>query len=332
MNERFRNRLTSMARPMNLNRMISWSGQATVFPFYHTVSPESLPHISHLYRVLKPAEFETDLDNLLKYFEPLSLGDYLESEGGKRGRPAMVLTFDDGLKGCYEFIAPLLIKRGIPAAFFLNNKFIDNRGLFYRYKASLLIHQVREDCRAKEKVAAFLKIKAELVETSIRMIGWDQGALLEALAREAELDYSVYLRTRPVYMSSEEVEKLLEWGFDIGAHSSDHADFASLKPDEMLQQVRSSMDDLQKRFATPTAYFSFPFTSDGVPEKVIDTLLKEETATALMGTAGMKRTGRPAYIQRIPMEQYETGAIDTLKTEYLYYLLKIPLGKNRLRY
>ena len=320
-----------MARSMNLDRLIRWSGQESLFAFYHTVSPEPLPHVSHLYRVLKPAEFEKDLDQLLLWFEPQSLGDYLENKGGKKGRRSMVLTFDDGLKGCYDFIAPLLKKKGIPATFFLNNRFIDNRGLFYRYKASLLIHQVVNDCRAREKLAAFLKIAKEQVETSIRMIGWDQRALLEALAVEAELDFSFYLRSRPVYLNSKEVEKLLKWGFDVGGHSPDHMDFAGLDPEHMEEQVRSSIEDLQKRFDLQTAYFSFPFTSDGVPRKLIDTLLEEGTATALLGTAGLKRTGKRAYIQRVPMEAYETEALETLKTEYFYYLLKMPLGRNRLR-
>ncbi len=331
MNEGIRNTISSMARPMKLERLIRWSGQKNIFPFYHTVSPESLPHVSHLYRVLKPAEFEKDLDQLLLMFDPLSLGDYLENSEGKKGKRSMVLTFDDGLKGCYEFIAPLLIKKGIPATFFLNNKFIDNRGLFYRYKASLLIHQVRNDCRAKEKVAAFLKISKEQVETSVRMIGWDQRALLDALAVEAELDFSGYLRSKPVYMNSNEIEDLLKWGFDIGAHSSDHADFTHLEPLKMKKQVKSSIKDLQKRFGVHTAYFSFPFTSDGVPGELIDSLLEEGIASALLGTAGLKLTGKRSYIQRVPMEKYNMPAIETLKTEYLYYILKMPLGRNRLR-
>jgi hypothetical protein len=243
----------------------------------------------------------------------------------------MVLTFDDGLKGCYDYIAPLLKRKGVPATFFLNNRFIDNRGLFYRYKASLLIHRSIHDCRVQGKLAAYLKISKEQVETSIRMIGWDQRALLDALAREAELDYKGYQRALPVYLSKGEVREMLEWGFDVGGHSSEHMEFKGLDPDQMIDQVRSSIKDLRKRYNISTAYFSFPFTSDDVPQKVIDTLLEEGTARVLLGTAGLKQTGRQAYIQRIPMEKYEVPALQILKAEYFYYLLKMPLGRNRLR-
>jgi hypothetical protein len=65
---------------------------------------------------------------------------------------------------------------------------------------------------------------------------------------------------------------------------------------------------------------------------VINSLLDKGTATALLGTAGLKRTGRRDYIQRIPMEGSAASALETLQTEYLYYLLKKPIGKNLLRY
>lgn len=331
MNERTRNLIATLARPMKLGSLIHWTGQRSIFPFYHTVSPEPLAHISHLYRVLTPEEFEKDLDQMLLHYEPLSLGDFLEREDKKTNKPSMVLSFDDGLKGCYDYIAPLLKKKGVPAAFFLNNRFIDNRGLFYRYKASLLIHRAIHDCRILEKLAAYLKISKEQVETSIRMIGWDQRALLDALAREVELDYKGYQRAKPVYLSKGEVREMLEWGFDVGGHSSEHMEFKGLDQDQMIEQVRSSIKDLRKRYNIATAYFSFPFTSDDIPQRVIDTLLEERTATALLGTAGLKQTGRRAYIQRIPMEKYQTPALHTLKSEYFYYLLKMPLGKNRLR-
>lgn len=303
-----------------------------IFPFYHTISDQDLLHIRRLYKPIGTVDFERDLDQLLQLFEPLSLGEYLEKPEGKRRKPAMVLTFDDGLKGCHELIAPLLMRKGIPATFLLNNKFIDNKTLFYRYKASLLIHQIREDCRAKERVSEFLKIAQGQVEASIMMIGYDQRALLDALAREAELDFSAYLRSKPVYMSSSEITELLDWGFTIGAHSSDHRDFGGLKPEEMIEQIGASIKDLQLRFDISTSYFSFPFTSDGVPKGVIDSLLDEGLATVLMGTSGLKRTKKAGFIQRIPMEQYETSALEALKVEYLYYLLKGPLGRNSLRY
>jgi len=330
--DRMRNFIAPLARHCNLKRLIGLTGQGTVFPFYHTVAEQQPPHLAFVYRVRTPKEFEQDLDQLLQEFEPINLGDYLANRSTPSFKRSMLLSFDDGLLGCHEFIAPLLRKKGIPAVFFLNNRFIDNRGLFYRYKISLLIDRVREDCKALQRVSEYLRIKPEQAEKSLLMITFDQRALLDKLAVQAALDFSLYLNHTPVYLSSDQVRDLLDWGFDIGGHSSEHMDFANLSSTEMVVQIKESMDDLQKRFGMASRYFSFPFSSNGIPRKVINHILDRQITEALMGTAGLKRTGRRAFIQRIPMEDFRNPATEALQTEYLYYLLKMPLGKNRLRY
>jgi peptidoglycan/xylan/chitin deacetylase (PgdA/CDA1 family) len=282
--------------------------------------------------MIRPEEFERDLDQLLQWFEPVSLGDYLEHQAMEGGRRTMVLTFDDGLKECHQYIAPLLKKKGVPATFFLNNEFIDNRALFYRYKASLLIDRLKKDSSCMKRAANFLKIPGQQVEKSVLMINYNQRDQLDALAAELELDFSAYTQSNPVYMNTSDVKELLGWGFEIGGHSSDHVEFSGLEASEMILQVTSSLVDLEERYGPRSGYFSFPFTSDGVPETVIDTLLEEKIAAALLGSAGLKRTGKPAFIQRVPMEQYEAQALDVMKAEYLYYLFKRAAGKNRLRY
>ena len=52
------------------------------------------------------------------------------------------LSFDDGLREVYTIIAPILKERGLPATFFITTDFIDNKKLFYRNKASLLIEAI----------------------------------------------------------------------------------------------------------------------------------------------------------------------------------------------
>ena len=131
---------TRLPAPFLLRQMPhSLSGQV-VFPFYHAVSDVPLQHLAHLYPIRTRKAFERDLDFLLSHFEPVSMKEVLAHPEEKRGgRLRMVLSFDDGLAQCHEVVLPILQKKGVPAVFFLNNDFIDNRGLFYRYKVSLLL-------------------------------------------------------------------------------------------------------------------------------------------------------------------------------------------------
>ena len=110
-------------------------------PFYHAVSDIPMPHIRHLYRVKTVAEFERDLDFLLKHYTPIDFHELpnLLQHKPRSGKPPMLLSFDDGLREFYDPIAPILLRKGIPAICFLNSGFLDNKDLFFRYKASLLI-------------------------------------------------------------------------------------------------------------------------------------------------------------------------------------------------
>ncbi len=324
--------ISRIARYGNPGRMVKLTGQSLVFPFYHTVARDQLPHITHLYRMRSVEAFEQDLEDLLRWFEPVSIGAVLKEPGMAKNGRKMVLTFDDGLAECHQIIAPLLRKKGVPALFFLNNDFIDNRALFFRYKASLLIHALRENCCAREKAADYLAIQEDQAEEAIRLATYAQQPLLEGLAAELDLSFSDYLKDHPVYMTTGQVKELLSWGFDIGGHSMDHPLLSALDPGDIITQVISSVDELQQRFGVSTRYFSFPFTSDGIPEHVIDALLGKHQMDALFGTAGIKRTGKPGFMQRIPMELFDTPALEAIKAELLYYLIKQPFGRNIIRY
>jgi len=125
-----------------------------IVPVYHTVAKQPLPHIKHLYRMKTVQEFQKDLDFLLKYFEPIdaeTLHNYRIHKIVPR-KPVFHLTFDDGMKEVYEIIAPILLKKGIPATFFVCSGFVDNKALFFRHRESLELETIQiEDFLNNEK-------------------------------------------------------------------------------------------------------------------------------------------------------------------------------------
>ncbi len=320
--------IVPFARFLNTGWLANLTRQKTIFPFYHVVSNQDLPHLKHLYSYRSEAQFEEDLEALLRHFEPISIEDYLKGESNLGKKRRMVLSFDDGLAECHHYIAPLLKSKGIPAIFFLNNDFIDNRGLFFRYKASILVDYLSRDPVALIGAAEFLAIPEEQVKNAILMINYRQVPLLDAISLHVGLDYAVYLRDQPVYMSTEHVNHLVKLGFHLGAHSMDHPEFFNMEEKKMVAQVSRSMTDLKERFKVDPACFAFPFTSDGVPERVIREILEDDIARVIFGTAGLKQTGSSDFIQRIPMEAGAFRARDLIRAEYLYYLMKAPFGRN----
>jgi hypothetical protein len=95
-----------------------------IHPFYHTVSDEYLPHIHPIYTPKNRLEFAKEIDFLSRHFEPMDI--------------SMVYSY------VKQRALPLLYQKGIPATIFINTAFIDNKNLFYRYKAALLVDKMKK--------------------------------------------------------------------------------------------------------------------------------------------------------------------------------------------
>jgi len=140
-----------------LNRV---SSIEVLLPYHHVVSDEYLPHIKGLYNYKNEQQFKDDLDWLLRYRTPVHPDELLYSMVEKKPFPVntFLLTFDDGFREVFELIAPILLKKGVPAIFFINPSFIDNKELFYRCKLSLVVEKIKDERNKKllSKVADLL--------------------------------------------------------------------------------------------------------------------------------------------------------------------------------
>lgn len=296
-------------------------GNLIVAPYYHAVSDQPLPHIRHLYRAKNIREFESDLDFLLKFYQPIDFHDYvrmLENPAKVKGKTPFLLSFDDGLREFYDTIAPILMRKGIPAICFLNSSFIDNKALFFRYKASLLIekHGSNIDETTRQEILA------------VRYADKEQ---LDAMALELGLDFGAFLETEKPYLSSGQIEELIKKGFHFGAHSIDHPEYRFLSLQEQLVQTTKSVELVSNQFGLGYRLFSFPFTDYGVSKAFFDFVLQDKKVADLsFGCAGLKRDIHPRHIQRIAMEQNKLSAEEILRKEIFYFWLKIPFGKNRI--
>jgi peptidoglycan/xylan/chitin deacetylase (PgdA/CDA1 family) len=316
--------------PPNTAEHIRRSGLKVIFPFYHAVSNGSLPHTLHLYKSRSLAQFENDLDYLGKYFTPVKMSDFLEEGFPKdRKKPPLVLSFDDGLVQCYGELMPVLLKKGIPATFFLNNDFIDNKGLFFRFKVSLLLEHMSGMSAAELKLASdLLQCSVSDLRKRVFGINYPERDLTEQVAKLWSYSYSDYLSSNPVYLSTGQINEMIGKGFEFGAHGFDHPHFASIPAKESIEHIRQSLEDLQIRFKLDYRYFAFPFSDSGVKDNTIEDLFKQDIIDAGFGTAGLKDDRWKNYYQRVPMELGNLDALRVLRGELIRRSLRLRFGKN----
>ncbi|MDX1911859.1 MAG: polysaccharide deacetylase family protein, partial [Saprospiraceae bacterium] len=202
----------------------AWGGRIFL-PFYHLVADEAPPHVRHLYPVRTIRQFRADLDFFLKHFEVVDLPAFFAyvTEEKPVKRPVFHLTFDDGLRECHDVIMPALLEKGIPATFFLNPDFVDNRDLMFRYKASLL------------------KESGRLFPQDPLMVSYADRRRLDEWAIETGFSFSDWQARQQPYLTTTQIKTMQLHGFTFGAHSLDHPFYARITPEEQQRQTLESL-------------------------------------------------------------------------------------------
>lgn len=324
-----------------LKLLINVSRQKVIFPFYHLVSDAEIIHIKHLYNVRKIKEFERDLDFFLREYNPLDVCELMSSMkmGHKMKKKGFLLSFDDGLREFNDIIAPILLKKGIPAICFLNSAFIDNNDLFYRYKISILIERL-----SKQQLSDSLKkyIKAWVIEKNMPFdesgkfllsINYLNRHYLDELANILDFDFQIYLKKYLPYLTSDQVSSLLKQGFSFGAHSVDHPQYSDLSINQQLHQTTQSINEIANKFNLEYKLFSFPFTDYHISNQFFNTIFSknQNLADLTFGSAGLKKDECKRNIQRIPIEIGSFSAKEIIYGEYIYFLFKSLLYKNVIK-
>ena len=292
--------------------------QKILLPFYHTVAEQPLPYVKHLYRMKIVKEFSADLDFLLKYFEPIDAETlyHLYTNKITPKKSVFHLSFDDGLKEMYEIVAPVLLKKGIPATFFVNSEFADNKALFYRYHASLAI----EELLRKEKLTKSLK--TELLSCKYK----DKDQLFQYFSQEQVSDF---LEKETPYLTTEQIKSLSAKGFTIGAHSVNHPIYYEISFEEQIAQTLDSLKFVSSIVNQKLRLFAFPFTDFEVSKRFFDEI--KPAVDLSFGTANLKKDEIPYNFQRVGAEKSTFKPLETiLKIEYLKYIVKFFLNKNTI--
>ncbi|PIF06331.1 MAG: hypothetical protein CSA36_02255 [Draconibacterium sp.] len=325
MNRRFPRYLSKQAGKLLPAPLLFRMNHPVFLPFYHVVSNRNLPHVmNYAYRNI--SQFEAELDFFLKYFTPVSLEDLIT--GNFNENNAFHLTFDDGLKECAEVIAPILLKKGIPATFFVNPAFIDNKALFHKYKASLILRTLLKP--ENEKQLDELK-DSGLTADNMLFANYLQNDKLNKIAEKLNIDFQAFLHTEKPYLTLNQLLHLKDNGFTIGAHSNTHPEFWLIPPAQQLDEIINSIDWVRQNTGSKVRAFAFPFSDHGVDPEVITTMHEKNICDISLGTAGIKYDELPFHYQRYPIEK-SVDFLPDLKSEMVYLQLRKLIGKATVKH
>jgi peptidoglycan/xylan/chitin deacetylase (PgdA/CDA1 family) len=312
---------------------------ALVIPYYHVVSDEAVVHVKHLYKYKTVSQFRSDLDYLLKYYTPIGLLDILDRirAGCQFPERVFLLTFDDGFREMSDIVAPILFEKGLTATFFVNSAFVDNQDMCYLNKASLLVEQFQKNWSSElennlSKILRCNHIRFDDVSSGILSVRYQQSGLLDEMAPLVGVDFGDYLKTKEPYLTTSQINKMVEGGFTIGAHSVDHPLYSSLSLEEQIGQTRRSVGVIRERFNLNYGAFAFPHNDDGVSREFFLRISESGLVDLSFGTSGLIDEDVPNHFQRFSLENPNNKARDMIAFQYarrMAKMLKLSRANNR---
>lgn len=312
------------------------SYSATIFPYYHTVSNEDLPHIKGLYSFKNEKEFMKDLDFLLKKYKILEPSKMVKSilTGNKIPSNSFLLSFDDGLSEVYQTILPILNQKGIPAIFFINSKYIDNPTLFYKHKISIIVQHLatnkNDDCT--QKFHDILSVKQDSVFNliqKIKSLNYKEDNKLDELLEVIGVDQSKFLKTQQPYLTFSELNEIKNKGHYIGGHTVNHFPLDQLSINQQAVEILDSIVWLKDNFDIEYELFSFPFSDAFASKTLFDKLFSEMPNLICMGNQGMTKDISDQIVQRFSLEK-ENRADVGVRMNIIYNRYLSLIGKGKL--
>ncbi len=308
----------------------------TLLPYQHTVSNEFLPHIKHLFNYKNVEQFSADLDFLLKHYKPVTPADIIKSIEQNNALPkkAFLISFDDGFREVYDIIAPILEQKGVPALFFINPAFIDNKVLFYRCKISLLINELVKHKQESAFANIFydtLQIQKKSlneIKDSLKKLDQSNAEILDELATKIGFSFEKYLTAQQPFLTRQQLISLHSRGFFIGGHSITHPYYNKLPLQEQVVQTMASCNFVNELLSVNNSCFSFPHSDVGISQQFFENT--RASIPLFFGIQNQKEELENKVLHRFNAERPEVNFVKQVKGLTMMMYLQKLTGKNRV--
>lgn len=307
-----------------------------IIPYYHVISDNEVLHARYLYKYKNVKQFIDDLEFLLKHYVPIDLLEVIQNLKNSTPVPRnrFLLTFDDGFREIYDFIAPILLEKWIPATFFISSAFLDNRELCYQHKASLLVEKIRKGISPGTEgeikgILAKMGLSFSRLSEGVLKVDYKLRKALDRIAQILMIDFQKYLDEKQPYLTSSQVKELIDRGFAIGAHSIDHPYYSNLSLDEQLEQTVVSVKKIRENFGLDYGVFAFPSNDDGVSQEFFKKVQESGLIDMTFGTGGVADQDLRGHMQRFSLEKPLLPAREIVAWQYARTFYKNLKGKSK---
>ena len=253
---------------------------------YHRISASQTPDFLPSPLTCPLSKFLEHLAVLKQHFSVLALDEVREILRSGRELPprTVVLTFDDSWFDNLEFAARPLAEAGLPGTFFIPSADIDREDLHPDHRFYFLSRRVPAD-RFREVLQSMIPRSAastpppdhifplrRWLEASLGyVLVSPQGSnFLDALERELGAPPTDGMG-RSIYMTSEQVRSLSDFGVRVGNHTAHHWQLSSLDEAGQQKELADAQEALAALVGEPITTLAYPY---GEPQDYNETSVR----------------------------------------------------------
>jgi len=202
------------------------------------------------------------------YFQPMPLAELLKRNGTQRshelgpGKPAVALTFDDGLRNNALLAAPALIAHQIPATFYICPGQIDRTAWIWTYEVRARLASLEAQAARQLMLTCMPSCAGELEAfvTSLKKSAPAVLAMHLETVWRATADFMPSMRQREAFdlMPWEEVRRLNHPLFSIGSHTLTHQTLEAGTVTDFEREVGGACDRMVQEGLQRPADFCYP--------------------------------------------------------------------------
>ena len=297
---------------------------------YHYVRPlkdSKYPGI----KGLELQKFKRQLDYVEENYHVVTSDELISStsiEGYKLPKNACLLTFDDGYRDHFDYVLPELIHRGLQGSFFPPAKCVTERSMLNVNK----IHYILATCNNYEQLVKELEklcLENGVDESDLAIYRDDyffpsrfdsgevayfkrmlQHVLEEAVTQKIlEELFQKYVKCDSIeiadklYMTMNEIEKLIELGMYVGSHTYSHKWLNKLPKVAQEREIDLSLDFL-RLVGAPTKEWIMCYPYGGYNSDTLNILMDRKCVVGLTTKPGIANiTSR----NRLELDRFDTN-------------------------
>jgi peptidoglycan/xylan/chitin deacetylase (PgdA/CDA1 family) len=285
---------------------------------YHRFSNDPHPEPT----VIDAATFDWQVREIRRWFNPVTLGDYLKKvrETGRVPPRTAIITVDDGYRDFHEIAYPILRKHGVRATFFVTVNFIEKKIWLWPDILRFALKNAQEKTISFSFESTSFKVPTgdpesirreweSLSDFCIRLDDDKKWDLISKLLAAARVDLPQEPITEYAPVTWEQIREMKEGGIEIGSHTMNHPILSKVRDERRLrEEIGGSREAIEERIGDCVATFCYP---NGTPWDI------DERVVAIVKEAGyhgaVVTVGTPTNdLYRIPRIGVSTDEADFL--------------------